>query len=387
VYEDFSKIKVPLVNPRRLSPKVLARFEKKYVDNGYTEKRKEFAENLAKTHPLTVYYDNYTAAVNKRNAELSAAAAGRIKEINAEVDALKDRKSEIDREISEARKNDEAYNKLVAELRPKQQEVSKKMNEIQASYPGYKEARVAEAEASHKRNELRKKAEAELKKEPDYIALEERIKEQREKIHTAPQGSSERRKLEEDLNHNMQRERNEMVNRRHAKLPGVRELELERLKVQGHREQLDRAIRVTAEYRKLNQENQSLGVQMRYKPDPKLVAERKRLDQDISEIPRREIGYAKAAAAAESNPLEAQLLRQSYSPVKLASTARKVLSENLPHAPDDIWQIKRAKALQSLPWPTSVDWDGMAKYEKDKEAMTQPVMQHYLKRMKPWMYE
>ena len=261
------------------------------------------------------------------------------------------------------------------------------MREIQASYPGYKEARAAEAEASHKRNELRKKAEAELKKDPDYIALEERIKEQREKINTAPQGSSERRKLEEDLNHNMQRERNEMVNRRHAKLPGVRELELERLKVQGHREQLGRAIRVTAEYRTLNQENQSLGVQMRYKPDPKLVAERKRLDQDIRDIPRREIGIAKAAAAAESNPLEAQLLRKAYSSAKLASTARKVLSENLPHAPDDIWQIKYAKALQSEPWPTSVDWDGQAEYEKDKEAMTQPVMQHYLKRMKPWMYK
>ena len=387
VYEDFSKIEVPLVNPRRLSPKVLARFEKKYVDTGYTEGRKEFAGKLAKTHPLTAYYDNYAAVVNERNAELSASAAGRIKEINAEVDALKDRKSEIDQEINEARKNDEAYNKHVAELRPRQQELSKKMNEIQASYPGYKEARVAEHELSLRRNELRKTAEAECKKDPEYIALEERIKEQREKVNAAPQGSSERRKLEEELNHKMQRERNEMVNRRHAKLPGVRELELERHKVQGHREQLDRAIRETAEYRTLNQENRSLQMQMRYKPDPKLVAERKRLDQDIRDIPRREIGIAKAAAAAESNALEAQLLRKSYSPAQLASTARKVLSENLPHAPDDIWQIEYAKALQSEPWPTRVDWDGLAEYEKDKEAMTQPVMQHYLKRMKPWMYK
>ncbi len=63
------------------------------------------------------------------------------------------------------------------------------------------------------------------------------------------------------------------------------------------------------------------------------------------------------------------------------------MSENLPHAPDDIWQIEYAKALQSEPWPTRVDWDGLAEYEKDKEAMTQPVMQHYLKRMKPWMYK
>ena len=50
-------------------------------------------------------------------------------------------------------------------------------------------------------------------------------------------------------------------------------------------------------------------------------------------------------------------------------------------------QLERQKALQSEPWPTTVDWDGRANYEKDKEAMTQPVMQHYLKRMKPWMYK
>ena len=385
VYEDFSKIEVPLVNPRRLSPKVLARFEEKYVDNSYTEGRKEFADNLAKTHPLTVFYDNYAATVKERNAELSASAAGRVNEINAEIEALKDRKSEIDREISEARKNDEAYHKLVAELRPRQQELSSKMHEIQASYPGYTEARAAEHEWGLKRNELRKAAEAECKKDPEYLALAERIEEQRKKISAAPQGSRERRKLEEELNHKMHRARNEMINRRQAKLPGVRELEFERRKAQSHREQLEREIRITAEYRKLHRENQSLQMQMRHKPDPKLVAERKRLDQDIRDIPRREIGMAKAAA--ESNALEAQLLRKAYSPAKLASTARKVLSENLPHAPDDIWQIKSAKALQSEPWPTSVDWDGLAEYEKDKEAMTQPVMQHYLKRMKPWMYE
>ena len=50
---------------------------------------------------------------------------------------------------------------------------------------------------------------------------------------------------------------------------------------------------------------------MRFRPDPKLVAEHKTLDRMIWEIPRREIAKAKEAAAAETNALEAQLLRKS----------------------------------------------------------------------------
>ena len=387
VYEDFSAVEIPLVNPRRLSPKVLARFEKQYIDTDYTEKRKEFADNLNKTHPLTVYYDKYDAAVGKRKEELSASAAGRIEEINAKVDALKDRRQEIYQEINEARKNDEAYNKLVEELRPRQQEVNKKMNEIQENYPGYKEAQTAEHELNTKHNELRKTAEAECKKDPEYIALEERIKEQQKKVNAAEQGSSEQRKLNDEMHQKMYRPKDEMLRQRTAGLPGSRELERERQKARERSEQLRRATRETEEYRKLNQENQSLQRKMRYQPDPKLVAEQRKMERDIGEIPRREIEKAKEAAAAETNPLEAQLLRKSGSSGQLASISKKILGGNVPHVPDDIKQIKSAKELQSLPWPTTVDWDGQARYEKDKEAMTQPIMQHYLKRMKPWMYK
>jgi hypothetical protein len=387
VYEDFSKVEVPLVNPRRICPKVYARFKEKYVDTDYEAKRKEFAGNLAKKHPLTAYYDKYAAAVCKRKEELSAPAAGRIKEINAEVEALKDRKDEIRREIDESRKNDEAYNKLVAELRPKQQQIQKKLHEMQESYPGYKEAIAAEHELNRQHNELRKTAEGECKKDPEYLALEGRIKEQQKKVNAAPKGSSEQRKLNDELHHKMYRARNEMINRRHSRLPGVRELERQRQKARERSEQLRRAVRETADYRKLNEENNRLGRQMRYKPDPKLDAERKKIDRDIHDIPRREIGKAKTAAIAGSNALEAQLLRKSGWSGQLAKISKKILDGHTPHVPDDIAQLEVAKELQSLPWPTAVDWDGRARYESDEEAMAQPVMQHYLKRMKPWMYK
>ena len=387
VYEDFSEVEVPLVNPRRICPKVYARFRKKYIDTDYQAKRGDFVGKLTKTHPLTAYFGKYAAAVGKRKEDLSASAAERIKEINAEVDALKDRKSEIDREISEARKSDEAYNTLVAELRPRQQELSKKMRETEASYPGYKEARAAEDELHGQRNELRKKAEAELSKDPDYIALEARIKEQRKKIEAAPRDSSERRKLDDELHQKMYRARNEMITHRFSRLPGVRELERERKGAQSHREQLGRAIRETAEHRMLNEEHQRLGRQMQYKPDPKLAAERKKIDKDIHDIPRREIAKAKDAAMAGSNALEAQLLRKSHWSGQLAKLSKRILNGHTPHIPDDIKQLEQARALQALPWPSTVDWDGRARYESDEKAMAQPVMQHYLKRMKPWMYE
>ncbi|MDP6115390.1 MAG: hypothetical protein QGG53_26320 [Planctomycetota bacterium] len=387
VYEDFSKVEVPLVNSRRIGPKVYERFKKKYIDTDYEAKRKEFSGNLAKEHPLTAYYDKYAAAVGKRKEELSASAAERINEINDAVEALKDRRDEIYREINEARKNDEAYQKLVAELRPKQQEVQKKLREIQESYPGYKEASAAEHVLNRQHNELRKTAEAELKKDPKYIALEERIEEQRKKVDAAPHHSSERRKLNDELHHKMYRARNEIINRRHSRLAGARELERQRQKARERSEQLRRATRETAEHRKLNEENHRLGRQMHYKPDPELDAERKRIDRDIHDIPRREIGKAKGAAMAETNALEAQLLRKSGWSGQLATVSKRILDGHTPHVPDDIAQLETAKKLQSLPWPTTVDWDGRARYESNKKAMAQPVMQHYLKRMKPWMYK
>ena len=184
----------------------------------------------------------------------------------------------------------------------------------------------------------------------------------------------------------MYRPKDEMIRQRTSQLPGVNELERQRKKARDRSQQLREAAHQTKEYQKLNQENQRLNEQMRYKPDPKLVAEQRKIDEDINEIPRQEIAKAKTAAAAETNPLESQLLNKSGWSGQLATISKKILGGNVPHVPDDIEQIKSAKELQSLPWPTTVDWDGRARYENDKEAMAQPVMQHYLKRMKPWMY-
>ena len=125
---------------------------------------------------------------------------------------------------------------------------------------------------------------------------------------------------------------------------------------------------------------------MRYKHDPKLIAARNKVDKEVGRSGGR-IRSAKAAAAAETNPLETYLLRKSGWSRDLASLAKQTVTGHVPHVPDDVKQLNYAKALQAMPWPATVDWDGRAKYESNKKAMAQPVMQHYLKRMKPWMYK
>jgi hypothetical protein len=216
--------------------------------------------------------------------------------------------------------------------------------------------------------------------------MQGRIKELQKKINATPQGSSERRKLESDLTHKLRRAANEMLNQRHNQLPGAPELGRQRKKAQKLSERLREASRQTAAYQKLEKQRRELDVQMRYKQDPKLVAARNKGDQMVGKSSGR-IRNVKEAAVAETNPLEAYLLRKSGWSRDLTYLTKKMLSGHTPHVPDDVRQLNYAKRLQDMPWPTTVDWDGRAKYESDKKAMAQPVMQHYLKRMKPWMYK
>jgi hypothetical protein len=294
--------------------------------------------------------------------------------------------NKMNREIGEAQKNDEAYQKIVAELRPMRDEIGQKMNETMEIYPGYKEAVAAERELNSQYHELRRTAQTEMNKDPEYIALQGRIKDQGKKIKATPQGSSERRKLESDLTHKMRRAANEMLKKRHNQLPGARELGRQRKKAQKLSEQLRQASRNTAAYQKLNKEQRQLQEQMHYKPDPKLIAARDKVDKMIGKSSGR-IRNVKEAATAETNPLEAYLLRKSGWSRDLAYLTKKMLSGHTPPVPDDVKQLNYAKKLQDMTWPTTVDWDGRATYESDTEAMAQPVMQHYLKRMKPWMYK
>jgi Tfp pilus assembly protein PilN len=179
-----------------------------------------------------------------------------------------------------------------------------------------------------------------------------------------------------------------MVEDRQWQYPGAAKLQREQFELREENEQLRRTIQETSEWKEADRKYKELEKQIRYQPDPKFAREQKEIDGQVQKM-TEQLKLLNASAAAEANPLEAQLIQSSITPASAYhhTIAHTVLLGMLPEAPDDVAQLNKAKALQSRPWPSTVDWDGLAPYEKDKEVIAQPVMQHYLKRMKPWMYK
>ena len=179
-----------------------------------------------------------------------------------------------------------------------------------------------------------------------------------------------------------------MVEDRQWASPEAAKLRREQHGRRGEVDNLRRSIHETREWKEVDKKYNQLEKQIRYQPDPKFAREQKQIDQQIQKM-EEQLKLLHVSAAAEGNPLEAQLI-QIATPTAFAyhhTIAHTVLLGMLPEAPDDVGQLNKAKALQSRPWPSTVDWDRLAPYEKDKEVIAQPVMQHYLRRMKPWMYK
>ena len=68
-------------------------------------------------------------------------------------------------------------------------------------------------------------------------------------------------------------------------------------------------------------------------------------------------------------------------------TLKTALKAQIPIPTDDIEQVRKAMAYQKQPWYTTVSWDGRTAYEMNSESVEQPVMQMFLKKMKPWIYK
>ena len=96
----------------------------------------------------------------------------------------------------------------------------------------------------------------------------------------------------------------------------------------------------------------------------------------------------KKEAAFEENPAEFRALIQTrYFADYFANTLKTALKAQIPIPTDDIEQVRKAMAYQKQPWYTTVSWDGRTAYEMNSESVKQPVMQMFLKKMKPWMYK
>ena len=384
VLDDFEAADIPLVNPRHLCPKFLARFEARYPD--FHAKRR-FFESKTFSHPLYLYYKKFNTGLGSRTEVLAKMAGDRVAEMENRIASLKQRCHEIDQEMREARKNDQAHKEREQQLRPQMDELRKKRDAILMANAEYREARKRDEALNREVHEFRKKAEGELKQDPTYSSLQENIKTLQKAVNAMKPGSAEREKEQKRLNE-LYGERNRMVQDRERAYPGAMKLHKEQFGRRGEVEQVRRSIQGTSEWKQADREYKALEKQIRYQPDPKFAREQKQLAGQIQEM-EQELKLLHVSAAADASPLEAQLIQTSRRPAFAYhhTIAHTVLLGMLPEAPDDVAQLNKAKALQSRPWPTTVDWDGRAEYEKDREVIAQPIMQHYLKRMKPWMYE
>ena len=385
VLDDFEAVDIPLVNPRHLCPKFLARFEARYPD--YHAKRIFFQEGKTWTHPLYLYYKKYTNGLKSRTEVLAKMAGDRVAEMENKIASLKQRRLEIDQERNEARQNDQAHKEREKQLRPQMEELRKQRDAILRSNAKLQEMEKRNQTLQRGIQEFRKKAEEELKKDPAYSTLQENIETLQKAVNAMKQGSAEREKKQKQLQE-LQGQRNRMVQDRQWEYPGATKLGKDLYGSGQDLNQLRNSIQGTSEWKEADRKYKELEKQIRHQPDPKFVREQKQIDGQVQKM-EQQLKLLTESAAAEANPLEAQLMQSlgfedwAYH----AALATKVLPGMLPTTPDDVGQLNNAKALQSRPWPSTVDWDGRAPYEKDKEVIAQPIMQHYLKRMKPWMYK
>ena len=69
VLADFESVEIPLLNPRRLCPRTLARFDAKFPSSH--ARQLHFSGKIAPNHPLSLYYRKYAAGLNSRLDDLA----------------------------------------------------------------------------------------------------------------------------------------------------------------------------------------------------------------------------------------------------------------------------------------------------------------------------
>ena len=336
---------------------------------------------------MYLYYKKYTNGLKSRTEVLAKMAGDRVAKMENKIASLKQRRQEIDQERNEARRNDQSHKEREKQLRPQMDELRKKREAILMSNARWQETEKRARTLDREIHEFRTKAEEELKKNPAYSTLQENIKTMEKAMRAMKQGSAEWEK-ENDRLRELHNKRNRMVQDRQWEYPEATKLQKERFVLDQARNELRNGIHATSEWKEADRKYEELEKQIRYQPDPKFALKQKQIEQQVQKLVQ-ELKLLNESAAADANPLEAQLLQSLGFPdwSYHAAIASKVLPGMLPTAPDDVGQLNKAKMLQSRPWPSTVDWDGRAEYEKDKEVIAQPIMKHYLKRMKPWMYE
>lgn len=385
VYSDFSDVPVPLIASRRIAPDFIERFNRAYPT--VEEDRAELLST--KGNDLDRFYTKYIAAIDSRLTALRNTPSAQATSLWEEAVVLKKRLDRLIAQKNNAMQND---NDFAARKKAAAKERMKYQQELDALKKGNAEYMATVAEVTRIENKnaallarANKRAKEELSRNPEYTRLSGKITSLQEKIKTASKDKNNMQRLTTLLNA-MRKSQQGMAKQLLMNDPETKAAVLEVDKVRDKMRDLNNTFNRKPDVKTIMAKMRDAG-QVRFKADKSLTAEISKL-QVAYDGKMAEFNLAKDMAAIKANPAECRALRLTfYHCRRYHKFIPQALIKTLLIISDDIDQVKKAWNFQKQKWHVKVDWDGRAPYELEPESVEQPVMQHYLKKMKPWMYE
>ncbi|MCX6346203.1 MAG: DUF6055 domain-containing protein [Armatimonadetes bacterium] len=435
VYDDFAAApEVPMVSSRRIDADFMASFDKKFAD--YESKEAKYRDDVQKTD-MYMFYDAWIKKVDARIAEL-----GNSEEVSKLEQQLKDLQMKLDTRRGELSSEFDKQPENIAK-RQKSDDAERKrqdrFRELRNANAECAAAQKSEDDARRLREEIeqaaRKSLEAELKAlndkradvekrrnayqdgimKTDSVIIKNRKEYQSvmdELNKTDPKPTTQRndqlRERERQLNDEQWRRRDVLLRDDSEWRQFDREFERinqeERAKIDEVAGKDPRYANASADQRKYQQKREDL--ERGIWSDPVLVAledERNNFNTNSARdayvmkgtagMPAQigqmqgKIKSLRVDTALANNPDEYQALvslgwgKDQYKQI----IVERLKGEILPLMPEDKNQMRQAAPFQIGKWSTKVDWDGRTSWEKSY-AQLSPLMQRWLKRMKPYMY-
>ncbi len=430
VYPDFTEAPdVPLVSSRRIDPGFLERLEQAYP--GYEEKEIEFDITI-KQHEIVRFYEDWVQRTNARIDELescpeAAEMTVRLAELQSRYEIKKaEALAELDRDPE------------IIEKRRKLNETNKQFNnlllEMAANHDDYIAAEKAQKEAMATTRKIEKQIREQAKASDDaeYAGFERRRRELDEKqkriietftpaIENRVQYAHlmERKKNfkpdDEEFEKIVQQERilSQVYNGIKRAAPGYLEIEnqLKRWREDEQNWIISKAgnnpeymVALVADT-KARQIKHDLNRQFRNHPEivklEKIREPYLTRGEEISAVTKHTEDISKRItkleSAIETKRMETAMERNADEYIALKElqwgkrgyakiTPQQLKKRLLEPFPEDKEQLSQALPFQQQKWHTVVDWNGKAFYELT-DAKDKPIMQRWLKRVKPYMYD
>ena len=382
VFKDFGDAAVPLVAPRNIPAGYVERFTKTFPD--YDNMVAE-AEVSATSHPLTAYYAKYNAAIQARLSALRSTLSPEIEAMEKRLDSLSAELDEVERQVKVAEQNDEDFKALKQAMDRRRSTLQKQLQAIYSNNERCAAATKVRDETQttllEAQRELAKKA---ATSNPEYIKLHQRQQAIQEELRTL-KPTDPRVRLLRIRQNNLNKAKRGVLERMCMEDPELKKVFLENKKATTASSKIRNSIVKSGEGRVINE--QIIACRVEFKPDAALMKKLSTLQQEVQKQ-EAAIEKAKVDVAVAANPAEYRALQRTlYFGKAYERTVKKALLAAVPKPTDDIAQVRMAQRYQSQEWHTAVDWDGRAAYEKNPDSVRQPVMQMWLKKMKPWMYK